>query len=157
MIPVKRVEPMRPIDAEPSAPRFAPPRDERVVPAFLRFGRLSLLLAVLLPFVAVSCTWLLDRLGAQPRFWLPVTAMAMLAVIGALGLGASIERRLGPVLEHLGEAQARFLDQLPPRGIPLAIAVSAGLSLFLELAVIRWLGTEWQVFALYKNFWKDVH
>ena len=56
------------------------------------------------------------------------------------------------MLERLGEAQARFLDQLPKQRIPLAIAVSAGTSLFLELSVIRWQGTEWEIFAFYKNF-----
>jgi spermidine synthase len=130
----------------------APPRDDRMVPAFLRLGRLSLLLALLLPCITASCTWLLAGLGAQLKFWLPMAALMTLAVIGAVGLGAILERRLGPALERFGEEQARFLDELPVRSIPAAITVSAGLSLFLELAVIRWHGTEWQVFALYKNF-----
>ena len=123
-----------------------------MVPAFLRLGRLSLLLALLLPCITALCTWLLAGPGAQLRFWLPMAALTTFAVIGAVGLGAILERRLRPALERFGEEQARFLDELPVRSIPAAITVSAGLSLFLELAVIRWHGTEWQVFALYKNF-----
>ncbi len=84
-------------------------------------------------------------------FWVPMGALALLSLAVALWIGARIGRLSG-VLETLGEAQARFLDELPGSRIPLAIVVSAGASLFLELAIIRWHGTEWEVFAFYKNF-----
>jgi len=122
-----------------------------VISTFVRFARVALLLALLLPWIVAACSWILGGSGAQARFWLPITTLALLAVVAALWIGAKIGR-LRPALESLGEAQARFLDDLPARHVPLAIAVSAGVSLFLELAVIRWHGTEWEVFAFYKNF-----
>ncbi len=61
-------------------------------------------------------------------------------------------RRLHPSIESLSLAQARFVDQIPDRYVGSAILFSAAVSLFLELAMIRWQGTVWQVFAIYKNF-----
>jgi spermidine synthase len=149
----ERVEPARPSAADPSTPSRSRPRDDRTIATFLRFVRLLVLLVVLLPFLIAACARMLGvGAGTPVMFWLPVTALFTLAVIGARGFGANLELRLGPVLQSLGEDQVRFIDELPQHRIPVAIAVSAGLSLFLELAVIRWHGSEWEVFAFYKNF-----
>jgi SAM-dependent methyltransferase len=122
-----------------------------VIPSFLRLVRLSLVLALLLPFLAAASTWILGGGRADAAFWVPIATLALFSVGTALWIGARIGR-VRQALETFGEAQARFLDELPASQIPLAIAVSAGVSLFLELAVIRWHGTEWEVFAFYKNF-----
>jgi spermidine synthase len=112
-----------------------------------------LLLLVLLPFLIIACTLLLvGDPGGSLVLWLPLATLSVLAALGAAGIGAAIEQRLNSVVQSLGEAQARFVGDLPRRRIPAAIAVSAGLSLFLELAVIRWQGSEWEIFAFYKNF-----
>jgi SAM-dependent methyltransferase len=55
-------------------------------------------------------------------------------------------------LDNLFARQVSFLDSLPVARLDLAIAGSAALSLFLELAVIRWQGTVFEFFAFYKNF-----
>ena len=49
-------------------------------------------------------------------------------------------------------AQAQFLDTLNPRYVDVAIVFSAALSLFLELALIRWQSSVLQFLAFYKNF-----
>jgi spermidine synthase len=49
-------------------------------------------------------------------------------------------------------AQADFLDTLPESWVPRAICMAAALSLFLELAVIRWHASMFEFFAFYKNF-----
>jgi spermidine synthase len=152
MTPVERVEPMPPVGSDPLTPSLPRPRADGAVSVFLRFARICLTLAALLPFLIAACTWTLVARGPLPGFWLPLAALSLLAVYGARGLGASLERALRPVLERLGGAQSEFLTELPESRLPLAIAMSAGLSLFVELAVIRWHGTEWEVFALYKNF-----
>jgi hypothetical protein len=129
------------------------PGGDRTIATFLRFVRLLILAALLLPFIIVACTRLMGYgVGTPTIFWVPVAGLAGLAVVGARGLGLHLERRLCPALQVLGEAQARYVDELPRARVPLAIAVSAGLSLFLELAVIRWHGSVWEVFAFYKNF-----
>ena len=150
--PTSRLDGVSRLAHRPRAPHAAALHlDESVIQPLLRSVRASLLLAVLLPFLIVACTWILGGGGARLVFWLPMAVLVALGTMAARGIGASLGR-LGPVFESVGEAQARFLDELPARQVPLAIAASAGVSLFLELAVIRWHGTEWEVFAYYKNF-----
>jgi hypothetical protein len=55
-------------------------------------------------------------------------------------------------VEANARKQAEFLASLPLRYVDLAIFGSAALSLFLELAIIRWQATVFEFFAFYKNF-----
>ena len=71
---------------------------------------------------------------------------------GRAGRGARALRRSAGSLDELFLAQTRYLDELPLRYVDLAIFGAAALSLFLELAVIRWQGTVFEFFAFYKNF-----
>lgn len=57
-----------------------------------------------------------------------------------------------PKLEKQANEQLAWLDTLPERFLPLAIAGSAAISLALELAIIRWQGTVFEFFAFYKNY-----
>src|ERR1700735_1951611 len=61
-------------------------------------------------------------------------------------------RRLEPMLDANAVEQARFLDTFDPRYVDLAIVVAAGLSLFLELALIRWQSSVLILLAVYKHF-----
>jgi spermidine synthase len=61
-------------------------------------------------------------------------------------------RRLAAAIEAISRAEAACLDHLADRWVPLAIAASAAVSLTLELALICWQGTVWEMFAFYKNF-----
>jgi hypothetical protein len=70
------------------------------------------------------------------------------AVVGFHFLAVRIERSV----ETEALAQAFFLDSIPEYWLNLAIAGSAGLGLFLELAVIRWQGAVFEFFAFYKNY-----
>lgn len=56
-----------------------------------------------------------------------------------------------PLVDLVAFEQANFLDRLNPKYIDVAIVSSAALSLFLELAVIRWQSTVMEFFAFYKN------
>lgn len=49
-------------------------------------------------------------------------------------------------------AQAQFLDSIAVKNVNVAILFSAALSLFLELAIIRWQSSIFEFFAFYKNF-----
>jgi hypothetical protein len=60
--------------------------------------------------------------------------------------------KLEPYLLREAHQQAVFLEGIAGRFLPIAIAGSAALSLFLELAVIRWQGTVFEFFAFYKNY-----
>jgi SAM-dependent methyltransferase len=152
MTSIEQADVTRPFGADSSASHRSA-GDDRVNAKFLRFLRLLLPAAVLLPFLIVACTRLLGGgIGTPVIFWLPVAALFLLGMFAAVRMAARLEPAVGPALEALGQAQARFIAELPRTRIPLAIAVSAGASLFLELAIIRWHGSVWEVFAFYKNF-----
>jgi len=61
-------------------------------------------------------------------------------------------RKLEPILDANALAQTQFLDTLDPQYVDVAIAFSAALSLFLELALIRWQSSVLEFLAFYKNF-----
>jgi len=60
--------------------------------------------------------------------------------------------KLEPMLDANALAQSQFLDNLDERYIDSAIVISAALSLFLELAMIRWQSSVLEFLAFYKNF-----
>ena len=59
---------------------------------------------------------------------------------------------LQPPLAGQATEQTDWLERLPERFLPLAIAGSAAVSLALELSIIRWQGTVFAFFAFYKNY-----
>jgi hypothetical protein len=61
-------------------------------------------------------------------------------------------RRLEPIIDAGALRQAEFLHSIPVRYVGAAIFTSAALSLFLELSIIRWQATVFELFAFYKNF-----
>src|SRR5206468_8560310 len=61
-------------------------------------------------------------------------------------------KALDAIIDLTSSEQAAFLDNLPARYVDAAIVGTAALSLFLELAIIRWQGTVFGFFAFYKNF-----
>ncbi|MGA2435725.1 MAG: hypothetical protein ABSG25_10610, partial [Bryobacteraceae bacterium] len=77
-----------------------------------------------------------------------------LLVAGSIAITAVIASELKGlvrVVDAAAREQAQFLDCLDAKYIDLAIVGSAALSLFLELAVIRWQSTVLEFFAFYKN------
>jgi SAM-dependent methyltransferase len=80
---------------------------------------------------------------------------ALLLVFVALTLPLALRpvlRRLEPLIDAGARRQAEFLHSIPDRYVGVAIFASAALSLFLELSIIRWQGTVFELFAFYKNF-----
>jgi spermidine synthase len=61
-------------------------------------------------------------------------------------------KKLALVLDADASAQARFLDNLDLKYVDAAIVSAAALSLFLELALIRWQSSVLVFLAFYKNF-----
>lgn len=61
-------------------------------------------------------------------------------------------RRLEPLIDAAARRQAEFLDSIPGKYLGIAIFTSAALSLFLELSIIRWQASVFELFAFYKNF-----
>lgn len=123
-----------------------------MIAVYLRVVHLILILSALLPIVSSSLSRVLSGAPASAAFW--ALHLLLAAGLGGAGLwlGRSLMRRIRPAIERLSGEQTIFLDRLDPRWVAPAIVVSAATSLFLELAMIRWQGSVWEVFAFYKNF-----
>jgi len=114
--------------------------------AFLRLAGLALLGAALVPIVTVAC----GKQAFTPRSFLELGGLGVV-LLAMVRFRAGI-RRVETRVDANARAQAAFLDALPLRHVDLGIVGAAALSLFLELAVIRWQGTVFEFFAFYKNF-----
>jgi hypothetical protein len=103
----------------------------------------------------IACTVLFGSSRAQGH------SIVSTLVAGAVSLALAREltyvfsgfmKKAAPYLDGAAERQAEFLEAFDPRYVNLAILTSAALSLFLELAVIRWQSAVFEFFAFYKNF-----
>ena len=120
----------------------------------------SFLILVTLPFGA-SFRFPGDHLSIAERLrtygpWSPAFVFEGAMLLAAAGVASLalyyLLRKLEPFLDADALAQAHFLDTLNPKYVDLAIVCSASLSLFLELALIRWQGSVLEFLAFYKNF-----
>jgi hypothetical protein len=73
-------------------------------------------------------------------------------VLAAVLLFRRSLERLDPILDEDSRAQVLRVELLPERWLNLAIGGAAALSLFLELAMIRWQASVFPFFAFYTNF-----
>ncbi len=95
---------------------------------------------------------LADRLRSAGPWWSVEVALLVGAAVLTTAALYTVLKRLQPRLEANALRQARFLDTLDPKSVDVAIVSAAALSLFLELAVIRWQSSVLEFLALYKNF-----
>jgi spermidine synthase len=93
----------------------------------------------------------LGTAGLWPSFLLETALRTAAALAATWGLFYGL-RKLEPLLDANAAAQTRFLDTIDARHVDAAIALAAALSLFLELAVIRWQSSVLEFLAFYKNF-----
>jgi hypothetical protein len=137
----------------PSPDSVAPvahPGADRMTADFLRAARLAVFGSTLLPLITTLCSaWLLPGPDHQVRMRELLLHLLLIAGINAAVTFALARGAAG--FDQWSRAQAAFLDALPVRRLDLAIVAAAALSLFLELAVIRWQGSVFELFALYKN------
>src|SRR6185369_3042118 len=135
---------------ETAAAPVAHPGADRMTGDFLRAARLAVFGSTLLPLVTTLCSaWLLPGPDHQVRMR---ELLLHFVLIAGANVAATLALSRGKAaFDGWSRAQATFLDELPLRRVDLAIVAAAGLSLFLELAVIRWQGSVFELFALYKN------
>ena len=136
-----------------------------MIPAMVRllvavgFGAFIVLFVFLplrLRFGVDSLGWpenaMMARLGGLwPAVLLDGVLLSSAALIATWAL-FHVLRKLKSVLDANAVAQRLFLDTLDSRYIDAAIVVSTALSLFLELALIRWQSSVLEFLAFYKNF-----
>ncbi len=121
-----------------------------MIRSYLRLLRITCMLSLLLPLVLITSR-LLTGETLNEGIWRGIGFFTAFAVAGYLGLEVAF-RRTSDSLESMCRAQADYLAGLAPRTASLSIVAAAALSLFLELAVIRWQGEDIPLFAFYKNF-----
>jgi spermidine synthase len=119
--------------------------------SYLRLTRQTLFLCLFLPIVVTVCSWFIEGNIPATKFIAQVGLASLISLIGCVII-YRIFNLLEPQLQNTSKAQVRFVDELPVRWVPLAILASAFGGLALELAIIRWQGTVWEIFAFYKNF-----
>ena len=122
-----------------------------MISAYLRLTRLTFFLCLLLPIVTLVCSRALLGATMTTAFLAKTSAVTVAAVVCAIVIDRLL-RRMEPAIDQLSAEAGKSLDGLPNRWLPVAVAASAAGSLALELAVIRWQGTVWEIFAFYKNF-----
>ena len=81
----------------------------------------------------------------------PGTLAISVAVIAAIACYFAL-KHVVPFIDDSALAQGKFLDSLNLKYVDAAILVSAALSIFIELAIIRWQSSILPFFAFYKNF-----
>ncbi|EKD82767.1 MAG: spermidine synthase-like protein [uncultured bacterium] len=128
--------------------------DERTIPMlqpYLSLTRKTLGLSLFLPIIVTLCSRGYDKEISDTSFGV----MILIACGIAFYFWNAVCRLLassGPALQDISEGQIRFIDELPEKWVAWSIVASACVSLSTQLAIIRWQGTEWEIFALYKNF-----
>lgn len=125
--------------------------DLTLTKSYLRLLRLTVLLSLMLPVALAICAqFTLESPHALNIY--KVLGYIAIVVLPAYVLLEYFLRRKYDVVDRMGRDQALYLDEMSPKFVDLAIVVSAGVALFLELAVIRWQGEDIPLFAFYKNF-----
>jgi spermidine synthase len=105
----------------------------------------------LAPLVTADSSRFQVGIPASPRF-LALNVLIVVAVAIATFIFSLLLKRAHRHLDSNAREQVEFLDIFDVRYVNLAIFGSAALSLFLELAIIRWQSTVFEFFAFYKNF-----
>jgi spermidine synthase len=136
-----------------------------MISIYLRLVRRTLYLCLLLPIVVIVGSRMQGMMNPwyQMNPWNRLPGSLTIGFLAKFGLviaaavvcGIVIQRllkRLAPSIEELSADTGKLLDRMSDRWLPWAIAASAFGSLALELAVIRWQSTVWEIFAFYKNF-----
>jgi hypothetical protein len=122
-----------------------------MIRSFVRLVLLTFLGSCLVPLVTTACSRVNAAVPLSLGFIMKSVSLTFAALIATFGFYLLL-KRLKPSLDANSSEQAKFLDTFPIRHVDLAIFGSAALSLFLELAVIRWQATVFEFFAFYKNF-----
>lgn len=119
-----------------------------VIRIFLRCFAVAFAGSCLLPIVT-SVGTLLE--SGNP---IPVAriALALTAALTAVLLFQRFADRIAAPLDDDARAQILQVTAIPDRWVDLSIAGAAGLSLFLELVMIRWQASVFPFFAFYTNF-----
>jgi hypothetical protein len=129
-----------------------PPEAPHILRAFRRLLSLAFAGSLVLPGLAYITSPVDLGIVSDVNYSVPKIVVYVGIALAALWGFHLLALKLEPYLLREAHQQAVFLEGIADRFLPIAIAGSAALSLFLELAVIRWQGTVFEFFAFYKNY-----
>jgi spermine/spermidine synthase len=114
-------------------------------------------LCLIVPLLIFAARIIHSSPGLNALFFprLPVLAILFFSAVGVVGYGllkGFAERWLHDLVETSSEQLAAWGERERSTALYATITVLSGLTLFLELVLIRWQGSLFPVFALYKNF-----
>ena len=129
--------------------------DAGVLRPYLFFLKAAVMVSCIVPFITLAYNVARRYYGVEAS---EPGALAVKLGVVVLVTGAAcasvlfLPRQFSATIEALAVEQQRYLQSFPPRVMDWAIFTAAAVSLFLELAVIRWQGSIFELFAFYKNF-----
>ena len=100
--------------------------------------------------MTVTCSQLLAG-PLNSKFLFKLASLVFSILLPATGFCVLVKNVQNRVDVNARE-QDEFLGAFAPRYLDVAVLSAAALSVFLELAIIRWQGTVFEFFAFYKNF-----
>ncbi|HEY9717420.1 MAG TPA: hypothetical protein V6C69_08125 [Trichormus sp.] len=121
-----------------------------MIAAWVRWLRGCTVGALLAPGIVCACFIARFTKGPTPK--ISLLLLFATALIAPIMYRLLTFKRLHSWLEPLCEEQTSVADKIPLRLVPLCIAAAAGVSLLLELSIIRWQAGLFEFFSFYKNF-----
>lgn len=121
-------------------------------PLYCTWLRTAFASGLVLPVITLSCTFLgiaSNQFGWPGAFSCLFVASSLIYLIWYFSSRFS---KLPSFLDSHSLHQQNFFDNLPTRHLATGIFITAFLSLFLELVLIRWQACLFEFFAFYKNF-----
>ena len=125
--------------------------NEQLTRTYLRWIRVTVIASILLPLICMSCTLFMYGASAPYLVLIYVGGIAIVGFLLTRLSGGKFFDRCHDFIDEQADRQAQFLASTAKKWLAPAIVLSAALSLFAELTVIRWQGTVWLFFAFYKN------
>jgi Spermine/spermidine synthase domain len=119
--------------------------------AFLKWSCATVIGALLMPFIVFLCS--LTMLRQIPPLSAAAVAAGICFFAWTLYLNFNkYKSSLESFLDRVSDCQWRWIQELPERSVVPCIFLTAALSLYLELSVIRWQAGLFEIFSFYKNF-----
>ncbi len=122
-----------------------------MVRTYLKLVKLTFFLSILISILLIVFNQKDDYDPTSWIFYLKIFFCLLTTIAIYLPFYLYVRHKVD-LVERLSIDQATFIDNIPIHYIDFAIIGSAGASLFLELAVIRWQSELFPIFAFYKNY-----
>lgn len=124
--------------------------EDTMIMLFMKTVRWVVMACAAIPLVCVAASQKVYHFGLTSSFLLLLAGCGVILVLAGWGSRRLLVRTRSSI-EGLAERQTRLPEGLTPGLAKVAIVLSAMAGLFLELIVIRWQGSLFEFFSLYKN------